>query len=101
MKACPPHRSSSCSRPRSHGLSTERAECTKRVDGYGMLAFKDGDRVRLVSRQGKDHTRRFPGLVEALRTLRARSLVLDGEVARYDAGSSVASSGCAPTPRTN
>ena len=50
-----------------------------------MLAFKDGDRVRLVSRQGKDHTPRFPGLVGALRALKARALVLDGEVARYDA----------------
>jgi ATP-dependent DNA ligase len=50
-----------------------------------MLAFKEGDRVRLVSRQGKDHTRRFQGLEEAVRALRARSLVLDGEVARYDA----------------
>ena len=50
-----------------------------------MVVYKDGGRVRLVSRQGKDHTRRFPGLVEAVRTIRARSLVLDGEVARYDA----------------
>ena len=40
--------------------------------------------VRLVSRLGKGHTCRFPGLVEAVRTLRARTLVLDGEVARYD-----------------
>lgn len=49
-----------------------------------MLAIKDGDRVRLVSRQGKDHTRRFPGLVEAVQTLKARFLVLEGEVARHD-----------------
>lgn len=49
-----------------------------------MSVYKDCDRVRLVSRQGKDHTRRFPGLVEAVRALRARTLVLDGED-RYDA----------------
>ena len=39
--------------------------------------------MRLVSRQG-DHNRRFPGLVEAVRALRARPLLLDGEVASYD-----------------
>ena len=55
----------------------------EKVDGYRMLIFKDGDGVRLVSRQG-DHTRRFPGLVEAVRALRARPLLLDGEVASYD-----------------
>ena len=56
----------------------------EKVDGYRMAVYKDGDRVRLVSRQGKDHTRRFPGLAEAVRALKARSLVLDGEVACYD-----------------
>ena len=66
-----------------------------------MAVYKDGDRVRLVSRQGKEHTRRFPGLVEAVRTLKARSLVLDGEVARYDQHSSAASNGYAQTHGTN
>ena len=32
----------------------------EKVDGWRMLAYKDGDRVRLVSRNGRDHTRRFP-----------------------------------------
>jgi len=41
--------------------------------------------VKLVSRNGLDHTRRFPGLVAALRKLDANGLVLDGEVAVYDA----------------
>jgi bifunctional non-homologous end joining protein LigD len=31
----------------------------EKVDGYRMLAYKDGARVRLVSRNGRDHTRRF------------------------------------------
>jgi bifunctional non-homologous end joining protein LigD len=56
----------------------------EKVDGYRMLAYKDGDRVQLISRQGKDHTRRFPELAEAIKTLRFRTLVLDGEVAVYD-----------------
>jgi bifunctional non-homologous end joining protein LigD len=41
--------------------------------------------VKLVSRNGLDHTRRFPGLVAALRKLDANGLILDGEVAVYDA----------------
>jgi hypothetical protein len=32
-----------------------------------MLAHKDGDHVRLISRQGKDFTRRFPELVAAIK----------------------------------
>jgi ATP-dependent DNA ligase len=49
-----------------------------------VLAYKDGDRVRLVSRQGKDLTRPFAGLVLAVGTLEARTSVLDGEVAVFD-----------------
>ena len=56
----------------------------EKVDGYRMVAYKDGPTVRLVSRQGKDFTRRFPGIVAALRKLEPPSLILDGEVARYD-----------------
>lgn len=49
-----------------------------------MMAQKEGEQVRLISRTGKDHTPRFPGLVAALRSLSYCTLVLDGEVARYD-----------------
>src|SRR6516165_6446985 len=49
-----------------------------------MLAYKDGARVRLVSRNGRDHTRRFAGIAAAVAKLAARALVLDGEVAIYD-----------------
>lgn len=56
----------------------------EKVDGWRVLAFKDGDRVRLVSRQGKDLTARFPQLTAAVARLRAMALVLDGEVAVYD-----------------
>jgi bifunctional non-homologous end joining protein LigD len=56
----------------------------EKVDGYRMLAYKAGDRVRLVSRNGRDHIRRFADIAAAITKLSARSVVLDGEVAIYD-----------------
>jgi bifunctional non-homologous end joining protein LigD len=56
----------------------------EKVDGWRILAYKDGKRVRLVSRNGVDHTRRFADLAAAVTKLSARTLVLDGEVAIYD-----------------
>lgn len=49
-----------------------------------MFAYKDGTAVRLVSRAGKDHSRRLSDLVAAIRALPAMTLVLDGEVALFD-----------------
>ena len=37
-------------------------------DGFRIIARKDGPRVRLYSRPGKDLTRRFPLIVDALST---------------------------------
>jgi bifunctional non-homologous end joining protein LigD len=56
----------------------------EKVDGWRLLAFKDGERVRLVSRHAKDLTARFPELAAAVARLRAESLILDAEVAVYD-----------------
>jgi bifunctional non-homologous end joining protein LigD len=56
----------------------------EKVDGYRMLAYKDGAGVRLVSRHGVDHTRRFTDLAAAVAKLSARTLVLDGELAVFD-----------------
>ena len=67
----------------------------EKVDGWRMLAYKDGQRVQLVSRNGVDHTRRFPDLALAVAKLSARSLVLDGEVAIYDQQLRSRSTGCA------
>ena len=38
----------------------------EKVDGYRMVAYKAHDQVRLISRQGKDFTTRFPDLAGAL-----------------------------------
>jgi bifunctional non-homologous end joining protein LigD len=57
----------------------------EKVDGWRMFAYKVAGTVKLVSRNGLDHTRRFPGIVAAIRQLDANALILDGEVAVYDA----------------
>src|SRR5262245_60299209 len=56
----------------------------EKVDGWRIVAYKDGGRVRLVSRNGVDHTRRFRDIAAAVAKLPARTLVVDGEVAIFD-----------------
>lgn len=56
----------------------------EKYDGDRMLAYKEGERVRLVSRNAKDHTARLPHIVEAIRKLRAMTLLLDGEAVVFD-----------------
>jgi ATP dependent DNA ligase domain len=56
----------------------------EKVDGYRMVAYKDRRAVKLVSRQGVDHTARFPDIVAAVRALEVPSLILDGEIAIFD-----------------
>jgi ATP-dependent DNA ligase len=56
----------------------------EKLDGYRMLAYRDRKRIRLVSRNGVDHTRRFPELAATVGTLRSSSLVRDAEVAIFD-----------------
>jgi bifunctional non-homologous end joining protein LigD len=56
----------------------------EKVDGYRMLAYKVDRSVKLVSRQGVDHTSRYPDIVAALRGLEVPTLILDGEIAIFD-----------------
>jgi bifunctional non-homologous end joining protein LigD len=56
----------------------------EKVDGWRILAYKDGPRVRLLSRNGVEHTRRFGDLAAAVAKLSARTAVRDGEIAIYD-----------------
>jgi bifunctional non-homologous end joining protein LigD len=53
-------------------------------DGYRALAIKNGARVQFVSRNQKDLTRDYPSIVPALRSLKASSFVLDGEIVALD-----------------
>jgi len=50
-------------------------------DGFRCLAFRDGARVDLQSKSQKPLSRYFPELVGALASLKAKSFVLDGEIA--------------------
>jgi bifunctional non-homologous end joining protein LigD len=49
-----------------------------------MLAYKQGARVRLISRNAVDHTHRFGELASAITALKIDTAVLDGEVAVFD-----------------
>jgi len=56
----------------------------EKVDGLRILAYKDGARVRLLSRTGVDHAKRFREIATAISALPVPTLVLDGEVAIFD-----------------
>jgi ATP-dependent DNA ligase len=49
-------------------------------DGFRCLAFRSGDNILLQSKAGQPLGRYFPELVSALGQLKARKLVLDGEI---------------------
>lgn len=56
-------------------------------DGFRCLAFRDGDDVYLQSKAEKPLARYFPEVVEAVRAVKARRFVLDGELVVPVAGS--------------
>jgi bifunctional non-homologous end joining protein LigD len=56
-----------------------------KLDGWRILAEKDGAAVRLRSRNGHDLTAAFPEIAKALQALRYDALILDGEVVVHDA----------------
>lgn len=55
-----------------------------KYDGYRILGVQTPERTALISRNGKDWTRRFPNVAEALRNLKKMNLVLDGEIVTFD-----------------
>jgi bifunctional non-homologous end joining protein LigD len=56
----------------------------EKYDGYRAVAYKDGARVRIVSRNLKDLTKQFEEVAAAVARLRAKRLILDGEIAVFD-----------------
>jgi ATP-dependent DNA ligase len=49
-------------------------------DGFRCLAYRDGDKVDVMSKAGKPLSRYFPDLVEMLLAVKAKRFVLDGEI---------------------
>src|ERR1700761_1545872 len=55
----------------------------RKLDGERLLAFRDGDGVRLLTRNDRDVTTTFPEVTDALRAQRADGFVIDGEVVAF------------------
>ncbi len=53
-------------------------------DGIRALGYVDGGRIRLLTRNGNDVTRRYPELRKLGEALGARDVVLDGEIVAFD-----------------
>jgi ATP dependent DNA ligase domain len=54
-------------------------------DGFRIVARRDGKKVRLISRKGKDLTYRFPLAAQAIAELPLNSCIIDGEAIISDA----------------
>ena len=57
----------------------------EKYDGIRALAYRDGKRVRLISRNLKDITARFSEVATAIAALPGGDIVLDGELVAFDA----------------
>jgi bifunctional non-homologous end joining protein LigD len=57
----------------------------EKYDGVRMLAYKEGSRVSLISRNDIDRTERYPRIAQPIQKLKPDTLVLDGEVVIFDA----------------
>ncbi|HEX3026201.1 MAG TPA: DNA ligase D, partial [Clostridia bacterium] len=57
-----------------------------KYDGYRIIAYLEGDSVRLITRNGNDFTSRFQDVADALADwANGRAMILDGEMAITDA----------------
>lgn len=56
----------------------------EKYDGIRAVAYRDDERVRLLSRTGQDLTAGFAAIVDALRDLPDPDFVLDGELVVFD-----------------
>ncbi len=57
----------------------------EKYDGVRILAYKEGTKVSLVSRNAIDRTARYPEIAAAVAGLKAQTLALDGEVVVFGA----------------
>lgn len=56
----------------------------EKYDGVRMIAYKEGPRVTLFSRNAIDRTARYPAIAVAISRLKPATLCLDGEVVVFD-----------------
>jgi bifunctional non-homologous end joining protein LigD len=56
----------------------------EKYDGVRMLAYKEGSRVSLISRNAINRTERYPHIAEFIRGLKADTALLDGEIVVFD-----------------
>jgi bifunctional non-homologous end joining protein LigD len=59
----------------------------QKYDGIRIIAYKEGKRVTMLTRNDLDRTVHFPGIAAAISQLRNETLLLDGEVVAFDAKS--------------
>src|SRR5581483_2741122 len=55
-----------------------------KYDGYRMLAWRNGSELQLLSRNRLDWTEKLPAIARAIRSLKCRACVLDGELVVFD-----------------
>jgi bifunctional non-homologous end joining protein LigD len=55
-----------------------------KFDGYRALAFKAGKEVRLISRNRTNFDNDYPQLIDAMKSLAAKSVTIDGEITALD-----------------
>src|SRR3954469_15779300 len=72
-------------------------------DGFRIIAYKDGERVWLWSRNGRDWSAEFVAITEAMQALPFKRLMLDGEAVSHCLDGRLTSTGCSaatvrPTP---
>ena len=56
----------------------------EKYDGVRMLAYKEDSKVTLISRNGIDRSMRYPTIAAEIATIKAKTLVLDGEIVVFD-----------------
>jgi bifunctional non-homologous end joining protein LigD len=55
-----------------------------KFDGYRAMTFKDGDAVRLFSRNEKDFGEKFPEIADSVASINADEAIIDGEIVALD-----------------
>lgn len=51
-----------------------------KFDGYRIIAFKQGNKIRLMSRNNREWTAYFPNVIAALKKLAVKNIIVDGEI---------------------